>query len=476
MTSSASAATSTASSAATVASTSARLRSALSRLETAGIPEASEDQRLLEAVGEQLAQDRFRVLVVGDAKRGKSTLVNALLGRQVLPTGVVPVTALSTVVRADPPEGMSVWFSDGRTEQHPLQALSDFVTQRSNPGNRLGVEEVVVRLDTPRLPAGIELVDTPGTGSVHEHNTEQARAALKTMDAALFVLSADPPVSAAERELLAEVAAASVRVFVVLNKADLLDETDLPEAVDYLRAVAGEVFGEPVTVHVCVARPDRQRGVTELRNTLGAYLDRNRHADLQRSLARRLGSLTAALLDEVLMARAMAEAQAARKLEYRSTLRQQVERLGERRQEARDAARAEAGRLLDGLNAAAAQADRPLTQQVAERLAADWPALCTEHAGPGLESAGRTHLVALVRQAVEPWRAQQEQWLDGRLVALDARLREGLDRDIGVLREEISDLLGVRPLLEYDGTSLAPNPRFHYHLTEDVGQSELLAG
>ncbi|MFI6352207.1 dynamin family protein [Streptomyces sp. NPDC050743] len=194
MTSSPSGTAFTASCSAGSASTGTRLWSAPSRLEAAGIS-ASEDRRVLAAVGEQPAADRFRVLVVGEAKRGKSTLVNALLGRQVLPTGVVPVTALPTSVRAGTPEGVSVRFRDGRRKWHPLQALPGFVTQRANPGNRLGVEDVVVHLDTPQLAAGIEVVDTPGTGSVHEHNTEQARAALKTMDAALFVLSADPPVS-----------------------------------------------------------------------------------------------------------------------------------------------------------------------------------------------------------------------------------------------------------------------------------------
>jgi hypothetical protein len=51
--------------------------------------------------------------------------------------------------------------------------------------NRPGLDEAAVRLDAPWLAAGIELVDTPGTGSVPGHNTEQARVALKTTDAAL---------------------------------------------------------------------------------------------------------------------------------------------------------------------------------------------------------------------------------------------------------------------------------------------------
>ena len=72
------------------------------------------------------------------------------------------------------------------------------------------------------LARGVELVDTPGTGSVYAHNTAEAEAALETMDAAVLVLTADPPVSASERELMARVAKLSVTMFVVLNKADYL--------------------------------------------------------------------------------------------------------------------------------------------------------------------------------------------------------------------------------------------------------------
>jgi GTPase Era involved in 16S rRNA processing len=104
----------------------------------------------------------------------------------------------------------------------------------------------------------VVLVDTPGTGSVYAHNTVEAGMALETMDAAVFVLTADPPVSASERDLMSRVAGLSVSMFVVLNKADYLDaDTEVPghpaehlldghatselaEAVEFTAAVAAE--------------------------------------------------------------------------------------------------------------------------------------------------------------------------------------------------------------------------------------------
>ena len=117
----------------------AQLQQTLKRL--AAEARSPDDHHQLDAVRDQLRQDRFRVLVAGEAKRGKSTLLNALLGRDVLPTGAVPVTALATTVRDDGHEGVTVRFADGRIEQHPSQSLPGFVTQAANPDNRLFVAE-----------------------------------------------------------------------------------------------------------------------------------------------------------------------------------------------------------------------------------------------------------------------------------------------------------------------------------------------
>src|ERR1700691_4322038 len=108
------------------------LTSALDEL--AGLADES-DTAVLTALRERLGAARLRVLVVGEAKRGKSTLVNALLRREVLPTGVTPLTAVPTTVMQGTDEGLDVTFTDGRTEHHALSALEDLGTERGNPGN-----------------------------------------------------------------------------------------------------------------------------------------------------------------------------------------------------------------------------------------------------------------------------------------------------------------------------------------------------
>lgn len=199
-----------------------------------------QDREQIAALRARLDAARLRVLVAGEAKRGKSTLINALLGRAVLPAGVTPLTAVATTVRYGDDPHAEVRFADGHEEKQPLTALPDLVTERGNPGNRRHVAAVTVYLDAPVLAGGVELVDTPGTGSVFAWDTAAAHEALETMDAAVFVLTADPPVSAAERDLYVKITGLAVATFTVLNKADHLDAAGLTEAAEFTRQVLAQ--------------------------------------------------------------------------------------------------------------------------------------------------------------------------------------------------------------------------------------------
>src|SRR6266542_2480225 len=102
----------------------------------------------------KLSEELFNVVVVGEFKRGKTTFVNALLGAEVLPAAVVPLTSIVTAVTWGPEARAEVVFRDGRTEPVKANALSHFVTERENPGNRLGVERAVLYYPSEELRDG----------------------------------------------------------------------------------------------------------------------------------------------------------------------------------------------------------------------------------------------------------------------------------------------------------------------------------
>jgi predicted GTPase len=233
---------------------SARLRAlgALAgRLGASGVAREAAD------TADRVAEGRFYVACVGQFKRGKSTLLNALVGEPVLPMGVLPVTSAITVLRHGQ-RGARVRFQGGRTEDVRIEALPAYVTDRENPENRKGVQVVEVFLPSALLARGMCLVDTPGLGSVFGGNAEVTREFVPHVDAALVVVGADPPLSGEEVALAEDVAAHARHLLVVLNKADRLTDEERQEGVRFaaevlssrLRRSIGRVYEVSAQEHV----------------------------------------------------------------------------------------------------------------------------------------------------------------------------------------------------------------------------------
>ena len=445
---------------------------------------SGQDRSSLAALRARLATARLRVLVAGEAKRGKSTLINALLGRPVLPTGVTPLTAVETTVilrdATAAAEDIQVAYAAGTTREYPLAALADFGTERGNPGNHRRVASITVRVDAPILHRGVEIVDTPGTGSVHAHNTAAADLALPTMDAAILVLSADPPISGTERDLLRRVGDLSVAMFVVLNKADYLDEAGRSEAERFTADVATEALGRPVRVYPLSARralgPGPEPGFAEFAADFLAYLDTAGPADLERAVSGHVRRIAQLMHDEAAVAERAARLPAAQAAERVDAFSRKLSAVAAGRPDAEDQAAAQSRRLLAGLNQEAADACARLAADLGARLAgllgADLAA-----AGPGdIERQGRARLVAIATESADAWRLGQAGQLKAGLRAIAGRLSAGLEAELAEVRDAARDLLGLELALPAPVLRLEPARGFFYDVAEHVDQAELLAG
>jgi hypothetical protein len=201
----------------------------------------------IERHAERLTADRFQLAVLGQFKRGKSTLLNAMIGRPLLATGILPLTAIPTFLMPGACPAITLTYLDGRTEREETgdwrglaQRISGSTTEEGNPGNVRGLERVDVEVPSWKSLAHIVLIDTPGVGSTYRHNTTAAEAVLPECDAALFVVSADPPITEVELKYLNEVCRTVSHVVVVLNKVDLVGTADLERALSFLRTVLTE--------------------------------------------------------------------------------------------------------------------------------------------------------------------------------------------------------------------------------------------
>jgi hypothetical protein len=243
------------------------------------------------AVRERVAAARFVVACVGQFKRGKSTLLDALLGDYVLPAGVTPVTAVPTLVRHGP-ERVARVQERGSWHSIPVEGLAGYVSEELNPGNVRGVSAVEVLHPAPLLANGMCLVDTPGLGSVFEANTLATLALVPHIDVLLVVIGPDPPVTGDELRLIQSAAQHVTEFLVVLNKADRADSHERYEACAFARRMLEGCLGRDVgKIFELSARdqltgvnrwPDWEQLVTALRR-----LAESSGTDLSRSAGRR---------------------------------------------------------------------------------------------------------------------------------------------------------------------------------------------
>jgi len=198
------------------------------------------------ALAERIEQGRFYVACIGQFKRGKSTVINALLGRRVLPTGVVPVTSVPTIVRYGRElrarvrlhgTGSYMW-----RDIDPRQ-LDEFVSEELNPENEKGVLAVELFTPSSLLEGGMCLVDTPGLGSVFAGNSAAVREFIPHIDVAVVVLGADPPITGEELSLVESVAREIEHVMFLLNKADRVSIADCEQAQKFTSRVLASRLG-----------------------------------------------------------------------------------------------------------------------------------------------------------------------------------------------------------------------------------------
>ena len=181
----------------------------------------------------RLAEGRFFVACVGQFKRGKSTLIGALIGESILPTGFVPVTAVPTVIRYGSAKRARIRSKDGRWLEIELPELELYVSEEHNPENIKEVAGAEVFVPSPLLATGMCLVDTPGLGSVFSGNTATTQAFIPHIDAALVVTGSDPPLAGEELALVESVAKHVSHLIMVLNKADKASEGERAAAVSF---------------------------------------------------------------------------------------------------------------------------------------------------------------------------------------------------------------------------------------------------
>ena len=193
----------------------------------------------------RLEDERFHLVVLGEFNHGKTTFVNALLGKPVLPTGVTPTTAvIHRIEHGDVPTATAT-VGDGSSKPVPIDELGQYEVD----GKALAesVQHLTVHYPAPMLAEGVVLVDTPGVNDLNDARAEITYGYIPRSDAILFLLDAGQILKESERAFIAGklLTASRDKVYFVVNKMDLLSDEEREEALAYARMNLAKLVEDP---------------------------------------------------------------------------------------------------------------------------------------------------------------------------------------------------------------------------------------
>jgi GTP-binding protein EngB required for normal cell division len=205
---------------------------------------------------QKMEEPAYEIAFFGRVSSGKSSLLNRIIGADLLPTGVTPVTSVPTRIRNRPKPSLSVWTASGQLERYGIERLADFVTEERNPGNDKRVTRVVAEVPLAILPEEVVLVDTPGLGSLALEGAAETLAYLPNCDLGVVLVDAASNLHTDDIATLDALRSASVPCVLVLSKADLVGPRDMERLVEYTRKQVERELGTPIDVAPLSSRPE----------------------------------------------------------------------------------------------------------------------------------------------------------------------------------------------------------------------------
>jgi len=437
-------------------------------------PEIASSARRLAS---RLSRRRFHVSVLGEFKRGKSTLINAMVGQDVMPSGVLPLTSVTTELSYGPP-GATVNYLDGTTQEITLHSLATYVTETANPGNERKVAHVEARAPAELLRPGVVLVDTPGTGSVFGHDEVAGRALLEA-DGAIVVMSADAPLSAQERKLLAALSKRKAPTFYVLNRIDHLSAPERDEVSRFVAQAVEKELGHPERLWCLSARAaltSRLAGTEPVESSAGdfgafsAAFDRFVAQDLvhaRTDTARReLRRLARELEGSLALEKAAAALDAASLAQRVATLRAAASDQRNAFEDERTLLDRDVAELADGI-------ERSLAGFAAEQVSR-WDSQLVDVARTApvgrLEDDLRSAVESAVRQSFDQFRMAEADEAEQAWRRLAERLRDRAQGRVDAVRAAAADIFQVE-LPELAVPQVAEEREHFFYIFVHVGSS-----
>ena len=209
------------------------------------IAKESKTYTALQELQQDIVNDFFTVVILGEFKRGKSTFINALLRKELLPTDVLPETATINALMYNDTPMVQVVMNDGREEkgeatQEYLQKFS--ARQKENLANN--IKYIKIGYPSDVLKNELVIVDTPGVDDINESRSEVTYRFIPKANAVIFLLDAKSPLKKTEKDFIDSklLPLGLDTILFVANKYDDVDEEEEEEYLEDLRIRLGSAF------------------------------------------------------------------------------------------------------------------------------------------------------------------------------------------------------------------------------------------
>jgi small GTP-binding protein len=256
-----------------VTDTALEFRAVLGKIhDSLALLELPAEVRRADALARSVLSDRpAKIVVVGEFNSGKSTLVNALCGVDLLPAGIIPTTATINVVRyANVPSIVAIKKDGTKIELEFAPGTLQQFTARN--GDQRATQEIQIAI--PHLPAGLIIVDTPGVNDINETRSEIVYEMLPEADAIIFVMDIQQPMKRSEVDFLrARILRTSVvKTIFVLNHIDRVSgEMEIVKAIEYVRKSMTAIYEEVAESFFSVGLDHLSREVRQYAEDIPVY-------------------------------------------------------------------------------------------------------------------------------------------------------------------------------------------------------------
>ncbi len=439
----------------------------------------------IQAIGQnlrtKLAADLFSLVVVGQFKRGKTTFINALLAKDLLPTAIIPLTSIITILRYGSSLKIITFFENGSEQEIALEDLALYITEKYNPKNEKKVHRVEITYPSLYLKNGVQIIDTPGIASVHEHNTQTTYDYLPRADAAIFLVGVDPPLTQAELYFLRDLKGLISKTFFVQNKIDIVNIADREESLAFSKKIIEEEAGfKDIKIYPLSAREAlvgkiennpqklKESGLLSFEQSLEKFLMNEKGEILLKSTISKVNSL---INEELLLAELEEKSLSLPLQELENKLSSLKKFIEESAQEKIDGARLLVEEVKTLQNEILIEDIERLKVEKIKKLEKEIETLAREH-----RSDSNQQFIKLMNDSIDKqirdifsaWRQEEEESLKKHLQKILQRFATKMNKVIEQVTHFSAELLGVADRKFYTQEVLPPEIEFRFQTADET--------